>query len=376
MAIEVRQLSTKRSDLSRFIKFGIDLYDGNPYFVPPLIWDEIGTLSPTKNPAFEFCQSAYFMAYRDGKPVGRIAGIINSVVNERTATKTMRFGFCDFIDDDEVVDALFSAAEKWGKSKGMNAISGPLGFTDMDREGLLIEGFDQVSTMATNYNHPYYQKQLERLGFTKEVDWVEFRVKVPEQTPEKMERISNIVKMRTGVHVGKFKSIKEVADKYGEAIFELINLAYDKLHGYSPLTPRQIQHYIGMYLPIVRLEQTSLLLDKDEKLVGVGLVMPSLSQALIKSRGRLFPLGWYHLLKALKGHNDVVDLLLVAIHPDYQGKGVNALLFSHLVPEFIKSRYLYAESNPELEMNGRMQSQWEYFDYDQNKRRRLYHKDM
>ncbi len=376
MAIEVRQLSTKRSDLSRFIKFGIDLYDGNPYFVPPLIWDEIGTLSPAKNPAFEFCQSAYFMAYRDGKPVGRIAGIINSVVNERTATKAMRFGFCDFIDDDEVVDALFSTVEKWGKSKGMNVITGPLGFTDMDREGLLIEGFDQVSTMATNYNYPYYQKQLERMGFTKEVDWVEFRVKVPEQTPEKMERISNIVKMRTGVHVGKFKSIKEVADKYGEAIFELINLAYDKLHGYSPLSPRQIQHYINMYLPIVRLSQTSLLLDKDEKLVGVGLVMPSLSQALIKSRGRLFPTGWYHLLKALKGHNDVVDLLLVAIHPDYQGKGVNALLFSHLVPEFIKSRYLYAESNPELEMNGRMQSQWEYFDYNQNKRRRLYHKDM
>ena len=372
MAVEIRVIQPTHAQLKQFVHFGIDLYKGNEYYVPALVIDEIDTLNPAKNPAFDFCESRYFMAFRDGKPVGRIAAIINRQVNERSGKKTVRFGFVDFIDDDEVVDALFDAVKDWGRQKGLDTIVGPLGFTDMDNEGMLTDGFDQLGTMATIYNYPYYNTQMKRMGFEVDASWVEFKVMMPEGIPDKHQRICDIVRRKYGVPNGHFKNKKELLAKYGRALFELINKTYDQLYGYSPLTPKQIDHYIKMYVPIVRLENLSVIVDSDDRLVGLGLAMPSLSKALIKSRGRLFPTGWYHLLKALKAQNDIVDLLLVAVEPEYQSKGVNSLLFTDLIPSFIKQGYKCAETNPELETNQRVQSQWQYFDTTLHKRRCSY----
>ena len=375
MAIEIRKIDTK-GGLKKFVKWGIDLYKGNECFVPPLVMDDVNTLDPHNNPAFDFCESIYFMAYDDGKPVGRIAGIINNVVNEKTGKKTLRFGWVDFIDDPRVSEALFRAVEVWGRSKGMEEIVGPLGFSDMDPEGMLVEGFDQEGTMATIYNYPYYPKHLEATGFEKEADWVEFRMTVPDGIPERYQRISDIIKRKYELSTPKYTSAKKLVKDYGQEIFQLINEAYSELYGYSPLTPRQINRYISMYIPVLRLDNISLIVDKDKKLIGVGIAMPSMSKALIKCRGRMFPFGWIHLLKALRGQNDVVDLLLVAVKPEYQSKGVNSLLFTDLIPCFIKNGYKFAESNPELELNQKVQSQWGYFETRQHKRRRAYRKPL
>lgn len=375
MAIEIRKIDTK-CGLKKFVKWGIDLYKDNDCFVPPLVMDDVNTLDPKNNPAFDFCESIYFMAYDNGKPVGRIAGIINNVVNEKTGKKTLRFGWVDFIDDTRVSEALFRAVEVWGRSKGMEEIVGPLGFSDMDPEGMLVEGFDQEGTMATIYNYPYYPKHLEAMGFEKEADWIEFRMTIPDGIPERYQRISDIIKRKYELSTPKYTSAKKLVKDYGQEIFQLINEAYSELYGYSPLTPRQINRYISMYIPVLRLDNISLIVDKDKKLIGVGIAMPSLSKALIKSRGRLFPFGWIHLLKALRGQNDVVDLLLVAVKPEYQSKGVNSLLFTDLIPCFINNGYKYAESNPELEINQKVQSQWGYFETRQHKRRRAYRKPL
>ena len=375
MAIEIRKIDTK-GGLKKFVKWGIDLYKGNECFVPPLVMDDVNTLDPHNNPAFDFCESIYFMAYDNGKPVGRIAGIINNVVNEKTGKKTLRFGWVDFIDDPRVSEALFRAVEVWGRSKGMEEIVGPLGFSDMDPEGMLVEGFDQEGTMATIYNYPYYPKHLDAMGFEKEADWVEFRMTVPDGIPERYQRISDIIKRKYELSTPKYTSAKKLVKDYGQEIFQLINEAYSELYGYSPLTPRQINRYISMYIPVLRLDNISLIVDKDKKLIGVGIAMPSMSKALIKCRGRMFPFGWIHLLKALRGQNDVVDLLLVAVKPEYQSKGVNSLLFTDLIPCFIKNGYKYAESNPELELNQKVQSQWSYFETRQHKRRRAFRKSL
>ena len=375
MAIEIRKIDTK-GGLKKFVKWGIDLYKGNDCFVPPLVMDDVNTLDPKNNPAFDFCESIYFMAYDNGKPVGRIAGIINNVVNEKTGKKTLRFGWVDFIDDTRVSEALFLAVEVWGRSKGMEEIVGPLGFSDMDPEGMLVEGFDQEGTMATIYNYPYYPKHLEAMGFEKEADWVEFRMTVPDGIPERYQRISDIIKRKYELSTPKYTSAKKLVKDYGQEIFQLINEAYSELYGYSPLTPRQINRYISMYIPVLRLDNISLIVDKDKKLIGVGIAMPSMSKALIKCRGRMFPFGWIHLLKALRGQNDVVDLLLVAVKPEYQSKGVNSLLFTDLIPCFIKNGYKFAESNPELELNQKVQSQWGYFETRQHKRRRAFRKSL
>ena len=376
MAIEIREIKPTRKEIKKFSMFSTNMYKDNKYYVPDLLMDNLDTFNPAKNPASEFCDSKLFMAYRDGKAVGRVAGIINRVVNEKCNEKNVRFGFIDFVDDEEVSAALMAAVEDWGRSQGMDHIVGPLGFTDMDPEGMLIEGFDQVSTMATIYNHPYYQQHIEKLGFERETDWVEFKIVVPDVIPEKMVRICEIVKKKYNVRNIKYTSAKALVKDYGQAIFQLINEAYSQLYGYSPLTPRQIDHYISMYLPVLRLENVSLIVDADNTLIGVGIAMPSMSKALQLSRGKLFPFGWYHLLKGLKGKNDVVDLLLVAIKPEYQSKGVNSLLFNDLIPCFRKNGYKYAESNPELDDNQRVQLQWQYFETTQHKRRRAYKKAL
>lgn len=372
MSITVEKIPATKAALKKFVKFGIDHYRDNPYFVPPLVMDDVNTLSPDRNPAFDFCRAQSFMAYRDGKPVGRITGIINEVVNRRTGKNDLRFGFVEFIDDDEVVDALFDAVSQWGREQGMDRIVGPLGFTDMDYEGLLVEGFDQLGTMATIYNYPYYPRQLERRGMVKDIDWVEYLIPIPDAIPEKHQRIADIVKRKLNLHIARVKSRKELKDRYGHQLFDLINRAYDNLYGYSPLTPRQIDHYIKQYLGLIQLNNLCIIVDADDRLVGCGISVPSFSRALQKSRGRLFPLGWRHMLKPLFGHVDTVDLLLVAIDPDYQGKGVNALLFTELIPAFQRAGFKQAESNPELESNENVQKQWEYFERKQHKRRRSY----
>ena len=375
MAVDIKIIAKEKKQLKEFVNFGVNFYKGNKYFVPPLLTDDINTLSPDKNPAFEFCESEYFMAYRDGKPVGRIAAIINHKVNKKDNKKELRFGFIEFIDDIEVTKALFDAAIAWGKQKGMTSILGPLGFTDMDHEGALVEGFDELSTMATIYNYPYYPEHFEKLGFEKKADWVEFQMTVPDAIPEKHVRISEIVKKKYGLHTVRYNNRKKLVAEIGKPLFHLINEAYNDLFGYSPLSDKQIDHYIKNYLPIIRFDHLSIIKDAEDNLVGVGIAVPSMSRALQKSHGKFFPFGWYHLLRALfLNKTYIVDLLLVAIKPEYQGKGVNALLFTDLIPSFQKCKYKYAESNPELELNQKVQSQWQYFETRQHKRRRAFGK--
>ena len=374
MGVVIKEVTSKK-ELKKFVKFNIDLYKDNPYHIPGLIEEEMVTLDKKKNPAFEVCDAIYFLAYKDGKIVGRIAGMINRRSNEVWNQQRARFGFLDFIDDAEVVDALFNAVEKWAEEQGMKEIHGPLGFTDMDHEGMLIEGFDQLGTMAAIYNFPYYPQHLERMGYEKDQDWHEFKIYIPEGVPDKHLRIGEIVKKKYGLKTMKFKKTKEIWP-YAQKIFETLNEAYAPLYGFAPLTQKQIDYYVKMYIPLLRLENVTAIVDEQDDLIAVGIAIPSLSKALQKSRGRLFPFGFIHLLKALKGKNDGVDLLLVAVRPDYQSKGVNALLFSDLIPVFIQNGYKYAESNPELEMNEKVQSQWQYFERQQHKRRRAYTKKI
>ena len=377
MAVEIREIQPTKRNLLKFVHFPIDvLYRDNKYFVPPLVTDEINTLRPDKNPAFDFCEAVYYLAYRDGKIVGRVAGIINHVCNERSGKKEARFSYIDFIDDAEVVDALIEAVTRWGKSKGMEHLTGPLSFTDMDPEGMLIEGFDRVGTSGGIYNHPYYPKHMERLGFVKDADWIEMLITIPKDIPEKMQRISDLVSQRYNLTTIKYTSRKKLVADYGDAIFKLINVAYDEIFGYSPLSDKQIKHYIKMYLPFLPLNDLAMAIEKDTReLIAVGISIPSMARALIKNRGRLFPMGWKPLLQAFK-HNDVVDLMLIAVKPEFQNKGVNSLLFTDLIPCFNEYGYKVAESNRELELNSKVLKQWEYFETDQHKRRRAYTKDI
>ena len=376
MAVEIRKIEPTRAQLRKYTKFGIDLYKGNPYFVPPLIMDDVNTLSPDVNPAFDFCKAQSFMAYHDGKPVGRITAIINNTVNERSGKREMRFGFVDFIDDPEVVDALFAAAEEWGRANGMTDIVGPMGFTDLDHEGMLTSGYDEMGTMATIYNHPYYVYHMERMGYTHDAGWVEYRIAVPDAIPEKYARIAEIVRKRENLKVKKYTSRKKIKEEYGVALFELVNEAYDKLYGYSPLTQRQIDYYIKMYLDILNLKYVTVVTDAADRIVAVGISIQSFSKALQKSRGSLFPFGWYHMLKTLWGGSDVVDLLLISVKPEYQNKGVNALLFADLIPCYISTGVKFAETNPELEENSKVQNQWNYFETRQHRRRATFRKSL
>lgn len=374
--VEIKQIKPSRSNLLKFIKFQLALYKDNEYFVPPLIIDELDTLNPDKNPAFDFCDGAYFMAYRNGKPVGRIAAIENKQINERCKQKIARFGFFDFIDDQEVSSALLAAAEQWARDRGLTRIVGPLGFTDLDREGMLTFGYDELSTMATNYNYPYYVNHIEKAGYVKDSDWVEFQIAIPEGVPERYKRISDIVAKKYGLKVLKYSSRKKIREEYGHEIFTLVNEAYKDLYQYSLLTERQIKKYIKEYINLLDLDLVTLIADAQGTLQGIGIAMPSMSRALQKSGGKLFPTGWLPLLKGLKGKNDRVDLLLVGIRPEYQGKGVNALLFTDLIPQFIKHGYKLAESNPEMETNAKVQNQWDAFNPRLHRRRRSFCKDL
>lgn len=377
MSVEIKKVTTK-SELKRFIRFNYEFYKDNPYSVPDLYDDMLNTFSPKKNAAFEFCEADYFLALRDGKIVGRVAAIINRRANETWNRKTVRFGWIDFIDDMEVSTALIDTVKQWGKERSMTEIEGPLGFTDMDAEGMLVEGFDQLSTMATIYNYPYYPQHMERLGLSKSADWVEMKIYVPDAIPEKHRRISDIIAKRYNLHIRKLNSKKEVRQSgVAHDIFRLINDAYTPLFGYSRMTERQIDQYVKMYVPVLDLRMVSIVENEQNEIVAVGISMASLSRALQKAKGRLLPFGWYHLLKALMWKRPkVLDLLLVAVRPDYQGKGVNALLFTDLIPVYKELGFEYAESNPELEMNEKVQNQWQYFKTEQHKRRRCFKADI
>ena len=374
MAIIIKKVSSKK-ELKTFIRFNYELYKGNPYSVPDLYDDMLNTFNPKKNAAFEFCEADYFLAYKNDRVVGRVAAIINHRANDTWQKKEVRFGWIDFIDDEEVSEALLDTVAQWGKERGMKSIVGPLGFTDMDAEGMLIDGFDQLGTMSTIYNYPYYQKHMEKLGFEKDADWVEFKMKVPEAIPEKFVRISEIILQKYKLKIKKLKR-KEIKEKnYGQRIFDLINEAYAPLYGYSKMTQGQIDQYIKMYLPLIDLRMVSIIEDEEGNLIAAGISMPSLSEALQKAKGKMLPFGWYHLLKALFIKKPkILDLLLVGVRPEYQSKGVNALLFYDLIPVYQQLGFEYGESNPELEDNKKVQSQWSVFNPEQHKRRRAYRK--
>ena len=367
----------KRQQLKLFIRFNYELYKNNPYSVPDLYEDMLNTLDAKQNAAFEFCEAEYFLAIRNGETVGRVAAIINKKANEKWNTKSVRFGWIDFIDDIEVSKALLDAVEEWGRKRGMTEIQGPLGFTDLDAEGMLIEGFDRISTMATIYNYPYYPLHMEQLGYEKDIDWIELLIKVPEKVPEKIERISAMVTKRFELRVKKFKSNRELARNYGNAIFELINKSYAPLYGFSPLSKRQIEQYIKMYLPLVDRRMMTIITDKNDKLIGVGISIPSLAEALQKAKGKLFPFGWFYIVKALfLKRPKCLDFLIVAIAPEFQGKGINAIIINEILPNYIKMGFKDVESNPELESNEKVQAQWDIFEREQHKRRRAYKKNI
>ena len=376
MALKIIEANTQKQ-LKEFVTFNIDLYENCPYHVPGLISDELMTLSKEKNPAFEFCEAKYFMAYKDDELVGRIAGIINYKANKIWNHDSIRFSFIDFIDDYDVSAALFKVVEDWGKEKGMKMMQGPLGFTDLDHEGLLVSGFEEIATMVTSYSYPYYVEHFEKLGLKKEQDWHEFKIKISEKTPEKFQRVAEIVAKKYGLKVKKFKKTKELWP-YATKLFELWNEAYKPLYEYSELSPKQIEYYLKMYIPMLRLDLVSLIVrEEDDAVVGLGIALPNLSKALQKAKGKLFPTGWIYLLNAMYGKkNKIVDLYTIGVAPEYQSKGVNAMIFADLIPFFNKHGFVYAESNPELELNTKVQSQWELFDTVHHKTRRAFVKNL
>lgn len=378
MAIEIKKVETKR-DLKRFIEFHYDLYKGDKYDAPNLYSDELRTLSADKNAAFEFCQSKYYLAYKDGKLAGRVAAIINRRANEKWNRQQVRFGWIDFVDDRDVSAALLKAVEDYGRRNGMTEMVGPLGFTDMDPEGMLTEGFDQIGTMATIYNYPYYPQHIEAMpGFAKDNDYVEFKIHIPDEIPERLVKISEMIQKRYGLRVKKLTKKEVFKEGYGKKIFELINATFKDLYGYSELSDRQIEQYVDMYLPMADLNLVTLIEDTsaDNKLVGVGITIPSLSHALQKCRrGRLLPFGWWHCLRAIKYHKtNMVDLLLLGILPEYRIKGANALMFYDLIPRYQAYGFEWGESQVEMETNEGVQGQWQFFKTEQHKRRRCYKK--
>ena len=380
-AIEIKKVESHR-DLCKFIDFHNELYKGNPYHVPNLYFDEMNTFRKDKNAAFDFCEAEYFMAYRDGKAVGRVAAIINHSANKKWERESVRFGWIDFVDDIEVSKALLKAVEDYGKSKGMKEIVGPLGFTDMDPEGMLLYGYDQLGTQATADNYPYYPEHMDRMGgWEKDNDYVEYKLYVPEEMPEKYATIAKMIQKRYNLQVKKLKRNEIYGENgYGKKIFDVVNETFKDLYGYSKLTDRQIEQYVKMYLPMADLDLITIIEDwntPDHKVVGVGISIPSLARALQKCGGKLFPFGWWHILRALKFHKtEVVDLLLVGVLPEYRQKGANALLFYDLIPHYQRLGFKWGETHVEMETNMKVQGQWQYLNREIHKRRRCYKKDI
>ncbi len=379
MSVEIRSVSS-RKELKTFVQFYYDLYRNCPSAVPFLFSDEMKTLDKTKNPAFEFCDAKYFLAYKDGRLCGRIAGIVNHRANDYWQSKAVRFGWFDFVDDPEVSSALLQAVAKWGASQGLTLLVGPMGFEDMDREGLLVEGFDEISSMYVNYNYPYYQEHLERLGFVKDNDYVEYKVKVPEVTPQKFARTAEMVEKRYGLQTRKFNRHDMVEGRRAYELFDVLNITYKDLYGFSHLSSSQIKRLVEEYISLADLNLVSCVVDTrcNDKLVGFGVSFPSFSRALRQTRdGRLWPMGWWPMLKVLKWHRtSIVDLLLIGVLPEYRVKGANALIFNDLIGWYQKYNFKYAQTGPQMETNKGVLSQWQYLDAKCNRRHRVYIKHL
>jgi len=379
-SLEIRKITDKRG-LKQFICFYYNLYRGSKYAVPFLYFDEWNTLSRDKNASFECCDAEYFMAFRDGKPVGRVAAIINRRANERWNRRQVRFGWFDFVDDPEVSRALLQAVEDWGKAQGMNEMAGPLGFTDMDREGMLIEGFEEMATTYINYNYPYYPKHMERMGgWQKDNDYMEYHVRIPDVVPEKFSKLSAMIEKRYNLHTRKFTSRELVEEGKGREIFQMINETYNNLYGYSHLSENQINQLVDAYIKKADLNLVTGVVDANagDKLIGFGITFPSFAKAMQKSRnGSLWPLTWWRVLRALKWHKtDTVDLLLIGVLPEYRVKGANALIFNELIQRFQDYGFKWAEAMPQMESNEGVQSHWQYLESRQHRRHRCYRKDI
>ena len=375
--IKIKKVSTKK-ELKQFVQFYYDLYRGNDNAVPYLYSDEMSTLRSDKNPSFECCEAQYFLAYKDEKIVGRVAAIINRRANERWNCHQVRFGWFDFIDDMEVSTALLNAVEEWGRERGMTEIAGPLGFIDTDREGMLVEGFDDLSTMYVNYNYPYYPKHMEQMGgFRKDNDYLECKVKVPEVVPDKFAKITEMVRKRFGLRVHKFTRQELIRECYGHEVFRLLNATYKDLYGFSELSETQVDKLVNDYIKIADLNLVTAIMDGD-KMVGFGITFPSFSRALQKTRdGRFLPFGWWHLLKILKWHKTpIVDLLLIGVLPEYRSKGANALIFDDLIRQFQRYGFEWAETGPQMETNEGVLSQWQYLESKVVRRHRCYRKEL
>ena len=377
--VEIRKVDSNH-DLKTFVQFYYDLYRDCPHAVPFLFTDEIATLRKDKNPAFEFCEADFFLAYKEGKVVGRVAAILNKKANQRWNVQQVRFGYFDFIDDLEVSKALMDTVEQWGRERGMTQIAGPLGFTDMDREGMMVEGFDRLSTMYVNYNYPYYPQHIEKLGrFEKDNDYLEFLVKISDHVPEKIMKVSQVIEKRYNLRVKKFTRKELVSGGKGREIFHIINKTYDGLYGFSQLSERQIDHYVDEYIKIADLDLVTGVEDAtNNKLVGFGICFPSFSNAMQKTRdGHFLPFGWWHLLKVLKFHKTkAIDMLLIGVLPEYRAKGANSLIFRDIVQQMLCHGYVFAEAMPQMETNTRIISLWDYFEHEQHRRHRCYKREI
>ncbi len=359
----------------RFIRFPETLYKENPYYTPSLVLGEISTLDRKKNPAAEFCDYDLFLAYKDGRVAGRIAAIVNNLANSQWNHREVRFGWMDFVDDREVSSALIRKVEEFGREKGMDTVVGPLGFTDFDPEGLLVEGFDRESTMALRYNYPYYKDHIEALGFAKDVDWVECRV-FSEKAPEKMFRFSKIAEERFNVHLKKLTRRIIRKERYDLKVFRMINLCYKELYDYTVMPEEMADKYVGFYMKFLNVNDDVAFVENDKgELVAFGISMPSLAAALRKCRGRLFPFGWWHILKAMYGKgNEGIEMLLVGVRPDYRNTGANALVFNYLYRKYVEAGVKWTETNAILETNVQNLRQWDEFSKECVKRRRAYKK--
>ncbi|MEE0922806.1 MAG: N-acetyltransferase [Paludibacteraceae bacterium] len=376
MALEIREITT-RKELKQFIEFTNTLYRECEYYCPPLFFDEMNCFDKEKNPALEVCDYKLWMAYRDGKAVGRIAGVVNYKANEKWGYKNARFGWFDFIDDLEVSKALLDKVAEWGKEKGMTAINGPVGFTDFDHQGLLLEGYEYLAPMASLYNFPYYVKHFDAYGLTKDADWIEIQVYPPTCCPERLNRIAEIVKERSKVRVDKVKNARELVRKYGIEYMDVIDVAYQKLYNFQPMTIKQKNYYKDMYFPILNFDFVTLVVNDKDEVVGVGVGMPDISEPLRKCGGHLFPFGWYHVLKALKAKEmDAFNFLLIAVRPDYQDKGINSLFFQDQIPYINKYKIKRLETTAILETNTKNIANFTQFDHKMHKRRRAYIKQI
>ena len=373
--VEIREVTTKRQ-LRQFVSFPNALYRDVPQYIPPVFADELDDWNPGKNPAFSYCEAKCWLALREGRVVGRIGAILSRRANEKWGFNHMRFTQVDFIDDYEVSAALFRTVEEYARQMGCDAVHGPLGFTDLDREGMLVEGFDRRGMFITYYNHPYYADHLNRLGYAKDVDWVEFLIDVPydEHTCTRLDKLAERVKRYSNLRVAEVRSRREYRPLV-ESVFHLLNTAYANLYGTVPLDEAQIRRYAKKYIPLINPDLACFVMDEHDELAGFGLSAPSIAGALKKSGGRLFPLGWLRVLRALRT-NDTLDLFLIALRSEYQDKAVNAIILNHVLKGCHKMGIRKAETGPQLETNHKVQSQWNFFKTEQHKRRRCFIKAL